>query len=199
MANKSREWYIENNDFEGAVERLESTNATWKGRWYEVCEQIFNSCKEWAKEYVLDPIGKAVHKVGEIITKRRTKYNSQILVSSDCKSLFDNAKQKCYLFEFFDENDKHICSKVGTTTRTVRKRLTEELNNDTYTKLGAVKAIIHRVFDCGDIPAEGLESYFRAMYIRKYPNSFKKNDRFMNLKFDLNEADKIAEKYLEKA
>ena len=71
----------------------------------------------------------------------------------------------------------------------------EELRSNTYKKIGCVKAVVDRVYDCGDIPAEGLESYFRAMYIRKYPESFKKIDRFMNEWFDLKEADEIVLKY----
>ena len=90
-----------------------------------------------------------------------------------------------------------VCSKVGTTTRTVKQRLTEELRSNTYKKIGCVRAVINRVYDCGDMPAEGLESYFRAMYIKKFPQSFKKNDRFMNTFFDFKEADKIVEKYFE--
>ena len=95
-----------------------------------------------------------------------------------------------------DKNDESICSKVGTTTRTVQERIREELRSDTYKKMGAVRCIIHRVYDCGEIPAEGLESMFRATYIRKYPNSFHKNDRFIKQKFDLAEADKICKGYL---
>ena len=89
-----------------------------------------------------------------------------------------------------------MCSKIGTTTREVRKRLVEELKNKTYKEMGCVRAVINRVYDCGELPAEGLESYFRAMYIKQFPNSFKKNDRFMNTFFDLKKADEIALAYL---
>ena len=88
-----------------------------------------------------------------------------------------------------------VCSKIGTTTRTVLQRLKEELKSKTYTSIGCVRAVVNRVYDCGDVPAEGLESYFRAMYIRKYPQSFKKNDRFMKEWFDLKEADEIVLNY----
>lgn len=198
MAELPMSWYLLYEDFEGAVERLNATSPRWKSEWYEVCETIFNSCKEWAKKYVLDPIAKAVKKVEQIVTKRKSKYSDKILLAENVNPL-DEAKQKCYLFEFFDENDNSICSKVGTTTRTIKQRLTEELKSKTYTSMGAVKAIIHRVYDCGEMPAEGLESYLRAVYIKKYPNSFKKNDRFINEKFDLAETDKIVKKFLEKA
>ena len=197
---KNMEWYINNNDFEGAKERLETTSPSWKKRWFEVCETIFNNCKELAKKYVLNPLNKTISEVGAILTpsKRKSKYQDAIQVENGV-DLLDNATQKCYLFSFYDEFDNLVCSKVGTTIRTVRKRLTEELTSDTYKNMGCVRAIVHRVYDCGEMPAEGLESYFRAKYIKKYPNSFKKNDRFINEFFDLAQADKIAEKYLRTA
>ena len=194
MANKSMEWYVANNDFEGAKERFESTSPNWKKKWFSVCEIIYKNCKEWAKECILNPVDYSIKKICKIATKRKTKYAESIQIAEGV-DLLDQAKEKCYLFTFFDENDKMVCSKVGTTTRKVLQRLKEELRSDTYKKIGCVKAIVNRVYDCGEIPAEGLESYFRAMYIRRYPQSFKKNDRFMNEWFDLKEADKIVLNY----
>jgi hypothetical protein len=57
---------------------------------------------------------------------------------------------------------------------------------------------VTRLWDCGDMEAEGLESEFRAHYIKSYPGTFKKNDRFINVEFDLEEADHIAASYLGK-
>lgn len=188
-------WYDEHDDFEGAKMGLEKTSPRWKGKWFEVCEKIFNRLPILASHFILCPAEKAVKEITEV-PKRRTKSNTSIFISNDCPSLLDEANEKCYLFEFLNQYGKSICSKVGTTTRTVKQRLTEELRSKTYVEMGAVAAIIHRVYDCGNIPAEGLESFFRAEYIKKYPASFKKNDRFINEKFDLIEADKIAEKYL---
>lgn len=194
MATKNMGWYVANNDFEGAVERWMNTNATWKQRWFETCETIFNNCKEWAKTYILNPIDGSIKKICKILTQRKTKYSELIQVAEGV-DLLDNAKEKCYLFTFFDADGNMVCSKVGTTTRKVLQRLKEELNSDTYKKIGCTRAVVNRVYDCGSIPAEGLESYFRAMYIRRYPQSFKKNDRFMNEWFDLKEADEIVLKY----
>ena len=192
--NNSMATYIVLDDFEGAVERFLQTSARWKKAWFEVCEQIYNNNKEWAKKYILNPVDRSIKKLTKIITKRKTKYSETIQIAEGV-DLLDQAKEKCYLFTFFDENDNLVCSKIGTTTRTVIQRLKEELRSNTYKKIGCVKAVVDRVYDCGDIPAEGLESYFRAMYIRKYPESFKKNDRFMNEWFDLKEADEIVLKY----
>jgi hypothetical protein len=198
MAKESAQYYIDNNDLEGAKTRLETTTGRWKGYWFEVCEEIFNSCTEWAKYYILDPIAKTIQKlfsICKIAPKVRNK--EKIMYSEDC--IIENNErdiQKCYLIEFLDKDDKSIASKVGTTIRKIQERIYEELKSETYIKMGAVRCIIHRVYDCGKIPAEGLESYFRAMYIKKYPDSFHKNDRFIATKFDFAEADRIKAEYL---
>ena len=101
--------------------------------------------------------------------------------------LLDNAEQKCYLFRFFDTDGKLVCSKVGTTTKPILLRIKSELRE--YEKLDVVTCVIDRIYDCGQIPAEGMESYFRAEYIRRHPTAFRKNDRFFSVAFDLEEAD----------
>ena len=65
-----------------------------------------------------------------------------------------------------------------------------------YEKLGVVEIIVDQIWNCGNIPAEGLESWFRAIYIRKWPDKFNKNDRFFDVDFDLDEAQMWYEKYL---
>lgn len=191
---KNMDWYVNNNDFEGAKERFEKTSANWKKRWFSICETIFNSCKEWGKKYILNPLEYSIKKICKIETPRKTKYSEAIQIT-DGVDLLNEAKEKCYLFTFFDENDQMVCSKIGTTTRAVLTRLKEELKSQTYQKMGCVRAVVERVYNCGLFPAEGLESYFRAIYIRRYPESFKKNDRFINQWFDLKEADKIVVQY----
>ena len=190
-------YYLKRNDFEGAVERFESTTRQWKAHWFEVCETIYKRCKEWAEKYVLDPIKLTITKINSVIANFFPRIKCDISVATDC--VIDcNIKgvQKCYLIEFFDINRNSICSKVGTTTRTVQQRVSEELRSKTYKRMGAVSCVIHRVYDCKDFPAEGLESYFRAKYIHKHPGSFCKNDRFIAEKFDLKEADEIYNEYL---
>ena len=195
MATKSMEWYVNNLDFEGAKERFENTSPNWKKKWFAVCEEIYKKCKDLAKKYILNPLEFTIQQINKVFVTRKSKYSESIQIAEDC-DLLDNATQKCYLFTFYDDNDNMVCSKIGTTTRKVRQRLREELTSQTYKKMGCTRAVINRVYDCGEIPAEGLESYFRAMYIKQFPESFKKNDRFMNTWFDLAQADKIVEKYL---
>ena len=76
------------------------------------------------------------------------------------------------------------------------KKKKEELRSPTYKNLNCARAVIKRVYNCGSVPAEGLESYFRAHYIKEFPNSFKKNDRFMNEFFNFEVADRLVADYL---
>ena len=190
---KTMQDYINTNDFEGALERFEKTNKTWKNRCWETCLTIYYSCKEWAQKYTVDVVTRTFRKIKNVVLKLKKE---NIVISDDCP-IFDNAYsvQKCYLIEFFDENDNSVCSKVGTTIRTIQERIREELNSKTYKNMGAVRCLIHRVYDCGQYPAEGLESFFRAKYIKKFPDSFCSKDRFIKTVFDLEEADRICAEY----
>ena len=55
--------YVINNDLEGAVSRLNTTTPRWYEKWFEVCKEIYNASKKWAKLYVLDPIAKTIKKL----------------------------------------------------------------------------------------------------------------------------------------
>lgn len=188
--NKKATEYLIDLDFDGAFDRYNSTTKRWKEYWFEVCYQILQQCRELTRKYVVDVVNKTIY---ERIVTKRTKHHYDIITEVDT---LDTAKQKCYLFEFYNSKGDLVCSKIGTTTRKVVQRLKEELKSKTYKLLDCTRAVIKRVYDCGDLPAEGLESYFRAHYIRAFPNSFKKNDRFMNQRFNLVYADKLVFEYL---
>ena len=89
-------------------------------------------------------------------------------------------QNQVYLVKFYGANGDFLFSKIGTTTRTVKQRVREEIRsyNKTFTVTGA---IIEKIEDCEDTPPEGAESYLRASLIKKYPHTYLKNDRFMNL------------------
>lgn len=118
--------------------------------------------------------------------------NTEIFVECDTKNFYSDS-EKFYLIRAFDENGKRLFSKVGTTTRDILTRMKEHLKS--YKDLGVVKIIIDRVWNCGNTPAEGFESFFRAIYISKFAKHFKKNDRFFDIDFNLNEADEIYTQY----
>ena len=147
----------------------------------------FADLLSWAKEIFEETIEK-------VRKPRASKYDS--VIETNGLDITSKNGEMCYLFRFYNAEGDLLCSKVGTTTRTIRKRLIEELTGKTYKRMGATNAIVDRVWNCGDMPAEGLESLIRSEYIKKYPKSFKKNDRFINELFDLDECDKIAADYL---
>ena len=120
----------------------------------------------------------------------------QLVIKTLCDYLGKDKSEKCYLFKFYDNSDKLLFSKVGTTTRTIKTRLKEEIK--TYRKNGfdIGMAEICKVIDCGDVPAEGAESFCRAAFIIQFPHTFKKNDRFMNVDIPTAEFTKIVKGYL---
>lgn len=151
-------------------------------------------------DYAKSIFGGAVEKVVNVVAKnRRSKYDEMIDNFTTCDIKLKDGLQKCYLFKFLDSNNELVYSKVGTTTDSVRNRLTTEIRDYRKSGYDIARVEIDRVWYCGELPAEGLESLIRSEYIKQYPKAFKKNDRFINTLFDLSLCDKIAKNYLEMA
>lgn len=142
---------------------------------------------------------KAIQKVWNYIESARLLVNRFIkrasaTIAYKVKHDYPNGTQLVYLIRLLNEKEQLVWSKVGTTTRAIDTRMREHLRY--YKKAGVAKVEVNRIYDCGELPAEGLESEFRARYMRKYPGTFQKNDRFTSVEFDLTEADEIAKSYL---
>lgn len=170
MSKKTMAECLANGDFEEAFYRWSHTSKTWVNKWFNVCVEIFHSSLEWSKKYIIDPIKKTITKIEQKLIKQTANY--------------------FYLIRAYTSSDL-LFSKIGTTTRTVEQRMREHYKS--YTKLGVTRIICDKVYDCGEVPPECFESYFRAKYIKQYPNTFVKNDRFMGVTFDLQQADEIFE------
>ena len=108
-------------------------------------------------------------------------------------SNYPEGTQLFYLMRAFDSTGKRVFSKVGTTTQTVKQRMIQHLGD--YKNLGVVRIVVDKIWNCGNLPAEGFESWFRAVYISKFATAFHKNDRFFGVDFDLEEAEKIYTNY----
>lgn len=180
--------------FEHYQERMNNV-ATSSGRRYN-----FNKMKELYDKYPIiramwDFIADArlicdrfVRRAITAVKSILTRSNKSIEWGEKAVDIPDGREQ-LYLIRLFNSANELVWSKVGTTTRTIEKRMREHLR--AYHKNDIVRIVIDRTYDCGDVPAEGLESMFRAHYIKKYPKTFKKNDRFAGVLFDLDEADKM--------
>lgn len=154
----------------------------------------------WFKKMLtLYKANKAIQKVWEYVDSARLLVNRFVkkcaaAIAYKVKHDYPKGSQLVYLIRLLNESDKLIWSKVGTTTRAIDTRMKEHLRY--YRKAGVAKVEVDRIYDCGKLPAEGLESEFRAKYMCKYPGTFQKNDRFTAVEFDLIEADAIASSYL---
>lgn len=189
---KSIENILKTCDFDAVwANYKKSTSLDSKAVWVDVAQQI----KEFEPEATIGfTIIPATLTIKPIDVKLPIDWGEYI--DTQNIDLLDNAKQKVYLFRFYDSDKNFVCSKVGTTTRKVMKRLKEELCSPTYQKIDCQYAVIDRVYDCGEYPAEGLESFIRAEYIKLHPGAFRKNDRFMEILFDLEVIDNLVSEYM---
>lgn len=151
------------------------------------------------KMLTLYKANKAIQKVWEYVENARLLINRFIkkraaIVYNNINCDYPNGAQLVYLIRLLDAKSKLVWSKVGTTTRKIDVRMKEHLRY--YKKAGIATIEVNRIYNCGNIPAEGLESEFRSKYMRKYPGAFRKNDRFTDVEFDLDEADSIVQNYL---
>ena len=99
--------------------------------------------------------------------------------------IFPKGTEQIYLMKFYDVYNTLIFSKIGTTTRNVVTRAKEHINyyNNHGFDLGMVT--IDSVEDCQNYPAEMVESFLRFAFIKEYPNTWQKNDRFFGVDIDL--------------
>lgn len=132
-------------------------------------------------DYSINTVKCYMYKFKHLLEKAKELFEKVVVTIISKIDFVDEEKtEKCYLFKFYDGEDI-LFSKIGTTTRKVVTRLKEEIKSYTKAGFSISKVVIEDVVNCGDIPAEGLESFCRAKFILKYPNTFKKNDRFMGV------------------
>lgn len=121
-------------------------------------------------------------------------------ITQKVKSVLTGGRQLVYLFKFYDSNGNLVCSKVGTTTRLPEQRMKEEIRSYQRSKDEKIASIAYAeicsVIDCGAIPAEGAESITRGAFIKKFPDKFKKNDRFIDIDIPVRTFNKIVNEYL---
>lgn len=127
-----------------------------------------------------------------VVEKVKSLFKPTANVIYSCEKVEGN--QLVYLLRLLDGEGNLVWSKVGTTTRTIEERMSEHLR---YYRKYDIKTIeVTKVWDCGEVDAEGLESFLRSKYIRKYPGTFQKNDRFYQVEFDVEQAEKWVDFYL---
>lgn len=148
--------------------------------------------------YALATIKKYVKKFKDLLNTARQFFEKPLrdIVVVLCDNLGREKTEKCYLFKFYGENNTLLFSKIGTTTRSIMARLKEEIKGYQRSHFLINKVEICSVIDCGNIPAEGAESILRATFIKEFPNSFRKNDRFFGVDIPTETFKNIVEGYL---
>ena len=151
-------------------------------------------------DYAEATIKTYIRKFSYMVEKaRKTFYH----ITQKVKKVLVGGRQLVYLFKFYDNKGNLVCSKVGTTTRLPEQRMKEELRSYQKSKDEKIASIrtaeICSVIDCGAIPAEGAESITRGMFIKKFPDKFKKNDRFIDVDIPVRTFNSIVNEYLETA
>lgn len=90
--------------------------------------------------------------------------------------------EKVYLFRFYEDKDADpVFSKIGTTTKSCLARLKDEIRYYEKRGFNINYVEICEIWDCQSMPAESYESFMRALLIKKFPNTWKKNDRFFGV------------------
>lgn len=193
--NKSTHKCIEDNDILSAYENFQHTTKRWENYWWECVVQIFNSCADFAKKFVIDfekrILSPIIEKI-KIVKSRNATKGIPIIEKGD----FSNCHgEQVYLFKFFNESDEILWTKIGTTTRNYLERCKREIYDYNKAGHGVAKVIIENVLNCGDTPAEGFESQLRADFIKAFPSTFRKNDRFFNIDIPVETFNSICAKY----
>lgn len=155
-------------------------NETWE-KISEITNYAISTVKNYVKKFA-DLLEKAM----ELFDKRR------------CAPKVEG-KQLCYLVKFYDSKGKIIFSKIGTTTRDINTRIKEHLvyYTEKVKRPFDIKSYkLESLIDCGEIPAEGLESDIRSKFIKKFPREFIKNDRFFGIELSVEEFNLMAKNYL---
>jgi hypothetical protein len=198
---KSSTTYINENDFEGAKIRFERANLRWKRHWFETCVEIAKKCKIWFEKYVFDATTLTITEIKKQVRKKCQQIATNLFqIQNGVEIEFaDNygedvdGVEKSYLFKFFIEDNKEFYfTKIGTSARSCLNRLKDEIRyyrNKSGFNISKVK--VERIINCGEMPAEGFESFCRSMLIKKYPGTWKKNDRFFGVDIPVNEFDKL--------
>lgn len=209
MATYTRSDYIANNDLLACYHNFQRTTARWKNHWWSAVEEIFNSCADWAKQFIIDTVNRTLTKIDKkIIKPARRKYrqieqnlfelSTGVIVRSEVDLSLDvKGEEKNYCFWFKAKNvPEGKFTKVGTSAKsTCFERLRDEVKYYNERGLGVEEVVIKRIYNCGDVPAEGFESFCRAKFIKKYPGTYHKNDRFFGVEIPVEEYDKLWKLY----
>lgn len=130
----------------------------------------------------------------ELFTSAPPKDKSYEIEHDYSNRIFADSKNtnKFYLIKVMNlKTGELITSKIGTTTKPINTRVGQICRD--YEKMYGcpIHIEIKRVYNCGKITPICFESYFRFEYILEYGKHYVENDRFEDIEFDYDKADKL--------
>ena len=175
--------YINHNDLKGAYARFTSAYRNWKDHWWSVVVEIWDRCKEWAKDYVLDTVKR-------VLLPRLVKRGRKSLANVEYEC--DAYGMGAYIVQHYDAQDEPLWTKVGKAND-VHKRLNEHLTKD-YRGL-AKRAVCLAFYPAtSEDHALSIENVLRHHFNKEYP--LLGNDRFPALSRLTDEDKQIIEEKL---
>ena len=178
----------------------EKKSSSYIGRAYKALLTLIKEGAEWMKNYIFRPTMRLLK--DRIIRNTRANRGEARRDSKKCppasqlkdKVIFANESlwhpngiQQFYICRLLGEGGNLIYQKIGTTSRDTVKRMVEHIQR--YWKEGVRQCVVDKVYEVVGIDSDIVESHFRALYGKRYPEYFKRNDRFTKLVISSHEAD----------
>lgn len=170
--------YINKGDLEGAYERYQETNKTWKSRWWEVVEKIYNSAEKWAQEYIIDSVARTLTKIVKKISKRGRprKFFLENVMTFNCEAEGCGA----YIVQHFDSKGESMWIKPGKADD-AKRRMAEHFQKD-YRNTDIATGTCLGWFPCkNEDHALAMEDVIRAHFKSK-GHKVSGNDKFPTLR-----------------
>lgn len=178
----------------------EKRTSSYIGRAYKALLELMKEGAEWMKNYIFRPTMRLLK--DRIIRNTRANRGEARRYSKKCppasqlkdKVIFANESlwhpngvQQFYICRLLGEGGNLIYQKIGTTSRDTVKRMVEHIQR--YWKEGVRQCVVDKVYEVIGMDSDIVESHFRALYGKRYPEYFKRNDRFTKLVIGSHEAD----------
>ena len=178
----------------------EKCTTVYIGIAYKALLNLMKDGADWMKNYIFRPTARFLR---DRITRNPNvnkecpnlrQLKDRIIISNEV-SILPNGVQKFYICRLLGINGNLIYQKIGTTNGDITTRMVDHIRK--YWKEGVCKCIVDRVYEVVGMDSRIVESYFRAIYGRRYPEFFKGNDRFTtNVINDYHEADTIFSRFV---
>lgn len=161
----------------------------------------FADLLEEAKAFFSEVVKKVKRTRTQTITENTLMFGDvQIDYLNDTHLVDTPRSEKFYFFKFYDNENSQtpLFDKIGTTSKNCLERLKQEIRYyNNKNGFGIVRVEICAIWDCGEVPAESYESFLRALLIKKYPNTWHKNDRFFGTNIPVETFTKLCKQYAE--